>query len=1042
MQVLFLLTRFLLDVPGLIKSSIRSYHSTLVVRISLIFLCHATLYGQNHDIYFKHYNFQNGLSGPVTTVVQDHVGFIWLGTTDGLNRFDGKNFTVFRNIPGDSNSLSNNLINDLHVDSINNIWIATNGGLCYYSNRDQRFHSLDIPDSIDVNDRYRIYALAGSTPGGIWFATKSKIHYWSEQYQKLESYALPEGPNLHISSLYLDIHDKLWIGTNQTIVYLFDPVKKTMTPGPIISVYASKLNLSITITSFMPIDGDTLLAGAWYGGLQKIYSHNGQIFSSEVINEIESDHKKNIVKGIWPGENNTYWIGTYGSGLELYDHKTNQFIKCYRHQENNIHSLSNDYINDVLVDARGILWIGNEFGLDQYNPEADQFKLIKIETQTKETSIVRTPSAISQDKNDPFKLWISISGIGLFSVDRKTSKCSPYPLPQTSARTMDKNIYSIYSDPNGILWLGTRTGLFCFDPVKNKLWLPYPEDSLIPRGVHQIVEDPKGKMWFATNLNGIYCLDKKKSTWIHYSYQPGNPNSLPDNRIFCMIQDHAGKIWIGTQNKGLCSLHPESGKMVTYEHKKNDMSSLPDNNVYDIYEDASYNLWIATENGLASLDSNRTKIQSLGIQEGLSNNIIFSITPDHKGTLWLATNNGLSNFDIPKKKFKNYFIPLGLPNTRMDGASLITSDGQLYFSTSNYLITCDPESLVQKKHLPGIEVTGIKLFDHPLHYYKTNDQISPIQLKYFEDMLSFEFVSLNFNSPESNQYSYKLGGMEPDWMYCGSRQSVTYTNLPGGHYQFVARALNPNGEWSESRPVMIEITPPFWYSWWFISLLLLILGTILYSLFRFRINQILRLQKIRLNIARDLHDEIGSTLSSIHMVSTVSENHNQAEKNQDSFKMISKASGQVMELLHEIVWSITPLNDSMEMMIVHMKQFTSEILEPVNINFDFVTTGDFEKEIIPLHKRKDFYLIFKEAINNMSKYSGASMATIELSKLNKTLSLKISDNGCGIDLTHNSSGNGIKNMIARAKTIHAIFNIESRPGDGTMIRLELPLSHN
>jgi hypothetical protein len=378
----------------------------------------------------------------------------------------------------------------------------------------------------------------------------------------------------------------------------------------------------------------------------------------------------------------------------------------------------------------------------------------------------------------------------------------------------------------------------------------------------------------------------------------------------------------------------------------------------------------------------------------------------------------------------------------MDGATLLTSDGQLYFSTSSYIMESNPELLKRMANPSNVEITGIRLFDEPLHFYNSDKQVNPIKLNYKEDMLTFEFVSINYSNPESNQYSYKLQGLDEDWMYCGSRQNVTYTNLQGGHYQFIVRALNSNGEWVESRPVKIEITPPFWQTWWFITSVILGLSCILYSIFKFRINQLLRLQKIRLNIARDLHDEIGSTLSSIHMVSTVAEQNKVNEKSHDAFKMIAKASGQVMELLHEIVWSINPQNDSMDMMIIHMKQFTSEILEPVNINFDFNTNGDFEKEIIPLHKRKDFYLIFKEAINNMSKYSKATKADIQLSiQKNKNLILKVSDNGVGFDIKNYTSGNGIKNMIARAKSIQAHIHIDSKPGAGTAISLDIPLSH-
>jgi ligand-binding sensor domain-containing protein len=570
---------------------------------------------------------------------------------DGLNRFDGKNFTVFRNILQDTNSLINNIINDLYVDPQNRVWIATNGGLCYYSYQDQMFHRIDFSDSLEPTDKYRVYAIAGNQQEGIWFATKSKFHHIDVQTHTVSSYAIPSAPNLHLSEIFWDQANRLWIGTNQSKIYLFDPVSKNLKSGPINSMYSSQLNLTITSRVIQNFDGDTLLMGSWYGGLQKVYSKDQLVYCKEIINGISSDHKKNVVTGIRAWKNHQWWIATYGAGLFLYDGPSNRFIKSFRHQENNVHSLSNDYIHTILVDDQGILWIGNENGLDQYDAEANHFKLIKIETQTSETSILRVPSSMIENLKDSSQLWITISGIGLFTFDRNTAVYKEYPL-SFDHQPVDKNMYCVYYDHHRVLWIGSRTRLYCFDPLQNKVWLPCKVDSMMPRGVHTILKDQNGKMWFATNLSGIYSYDEKESTWQHYTYEANTKNSLPDNRIFSMILDHTGKIWLGTQNKGLCSFDPSTESIVTYEYQKGKLSGLPDNNVYDLYEDTDYTIWIATENGLAALDKERIKIKSYHMEDGLSNNIIFSITPDHHGHVWLATNNGISDFDIKKNKLK------------------------------------------------------------------------------------------------------------------------------------------------------------------------------------------------------------------------------------------------------------------------------------------------------------------------------------------------------------------------------------------------------
>jgi len=1007
--------------------------------ILVTLLCITTgAFGQLNDIHFKHYSYLEGLAAPVRCIIQDQVGFIWLGTTDGLHRFDGKNFTIFRNMPGDSNSLCNNIINHLALDQAGNIWIGTNGGLCYFSNRDYRFHQIDLPDTLEPGDRYRIHALTTHGPEEVWFATKSRVHQLNSINKNIISFNLPEIPHLNITELYLNHQGQVWIGTNQNGIYLLNPKTRQLILGSTSSSYSRKQNLSVTTKPILNFENDTLLIGSWYGGLQKIYLDGRIIQHQEIANLIEQDHKKHIVTGIGKWHSNQWWIGTYGSGLGLFDGNTNQFIHTYRFHPNEQHSLSNDYINDVFVDNGGILWVGTESGLDKYDEKSNLFKLIRIQGQSNETSVVRLPTSILEDNKIQDKLWLTVHGIGLLYLNPATSIIEPYHL-KGDASFDEKTIYSIYRDPDGLFWLGTRTGVYCFAADDHSVVRPKFPEGFSPTGVHKIIKDRTGKMWFATYSNGVYSLDQESGKIDHYSNQSGEKNQLPDNRIFCMLEDHQGNIWIGTQNRGLCQLNPITGKINYFDHHKNNIATLPDNNIYSLYEDSDHRIWIGTENGLALMDIKKGTIKTFGMQDGLVSNVIFSITPGQRNHLWLATNNGISDFDIQTYKFKNYFIPMGLPNNRMDGAAIFTSNSQLYFSSSSYLIHCDPKKLEAYGQTPPIVITGIRVFDKPIPFFNTEGRVEPIRLNYRQNMVSFEFTAINFNNPESNQYTYQLTGIDGDWMNCGSRQMVSYTNLSGGSYQFIVRSLHNNGTWYEALPVSLYIAPPFWKQWWFFGLTLFSLALVGYSFFQFRINQLVRLQKIRLNIARDLHDDIGSTLSSIHMVSTMAEQKTIAHPSAPLFKTISHASRQALDLMNEIVWSINPKNDRMEMMLIHMRQFTSELLEPVNINFSFSTSGEFNDVIIPLEKRKDFFLIFKEAINNLAKYSHATYVGIELSLKMKHLHLEISDNGRGFDLSQSTPGNGLKNMRSRADGIKGKLQIHSTPGQGTRIELVLPI---
>jgi signal transduction histidine kinase len=309
-------------------------------------------------------------------------------------------------------------------------------------------------------------------------------------------------------------------------------------------------------------------------------------------------------------------------------------------------------------------------------------------------------------------------------------------------------------------------------------------------------------------------------------------------------------------------------------------------------------------------------------------------------------------------------------------------------------------------------------------------------------MITFNFTALNFSNAFLNQYAYKLDGFDEDWIYCGNTQSATYTNLDGGTYTFHVKGANNDGTWNEEGTrAIIHVYPPFWRTWWFYTLCVFAIAGILYSLYRIRINQLIRLQNIRSRIARDLHDDIGSTLSSINMISSMADRRKEAgKKSAELFSTISSASSQALELMNDIVWSINPKNDRLEMILIRMRQYASEILEAADIPFTIEMDEHSRHILLPLEIRKDFYLIFKEAINNIAKYSHASHVNIRLHFHNHIVTLVIKDDGRGFDPTGTFYGNGLKNMQARASQLGGEVAVTSSPGSGTTIQLKIPLT--
>ena len=993
------------------------------------------------NIAFEHFTYEDGLSAPVTRIVQDSFGFIWLGTMDGLNRFDGRNFTVYRHNPKDTFTLNNNIINDLCVDPGNRVWAATNSGLCYFDFADGAFHSVTFDNTLEKIDRHRVHALANAKGGGIWFATKTQLHLWKNN-TPVATYHLPATRDFSIKWIYDDEEDLVWLGTSFGI-FVFNTKTSTFIYKEVKSPFSVERKLSVTVHPILPLNGDTMLIGSWYGGLQKVYLEGDSVICIPLEDQVETNPTKHVIRTLSKSKSGQWWIGSYGNGLSLFDPVTSAFTSHFHHNPSDAKSLSDEYVSDLFTDASGILWIGTAKGLDKFDPLTQQFKSIAIPSATGEFSIYRLPGSILEDRDDSSSIWLTVSGAGVFHFNTDSRKFKLYQHENNNPLSLpDNSVHIIFEDDQGRKWIGMRTGMCLFDPMTEK-FTPFAfPNNINPQGVHQIIQDKEKNLWFASFPSGVYCYKEATNEMVVYNHDDADSNSIQDNRVFCIMEDHAGYIWIGTQNRGLSRLDPTTGKFTFFEHVKNDNTTIPDNGVYDLYEDENEHLWIATENGLAEMDLKDYSIKTYTTFDGLCNNDIFSITPDLHGYYWLATNNGLSKFDPRNKIFKNYFINDGLPTNSITGATHLNSEGTLFFGTSGMISYCKPAKMSLNKRAPPVILTNFSIFDHRVPVMRDGDMLEPIRLSYQENMITFEFAALNFTNSNLNQYAYKLEGFDDKWIYCGSNQSATFTNLDGGTYIFRVKAANNDGTWNEEGThVTLIVQPPYWKTWWFYLLCTIGIGSILYLLYRFRINQLLRLQQIRLRISRDLHDDIGSTLSSINMISSMATRTMPEEKKaSDLFQTISSASRQAMELMSDIVWSINPKNDRMEMIMIRMRQYASEILEAAQISFNLTMDEECHNISLSIEDRKDFYLIFKEAINNVAKYSKARHAVINIHYKNRMLTLQVTDDGIGFDTEEKYQGNGLKNMKARATQLNGTISITSKREEGASLLLTIPVT--
>jgi ligand-binding sensor domain-containing protein/two-component sensor histidine kinase len=1006
---------------------------------------------------FEHISIQHGLShNTVHSIIQDSDGFIWFATEDGLNRYDGYNFKIFRNSRLDSSSLSDNFIWTLFEDSNGNIWVGTNnGGLNKYNSHTESF------------TRFMVNSESG---GGV--------------------------SNNSIRAIYEDKEGRLWIGTGGGGLNLFNKINETF------SVYLPQVKDNI-----LDIDEDNfgnLLVATDGSGIIKLDKNSGEFES--IINKSE-----NLINSIWSfavDDENNIWIGTNGSGLLKYDGKKFQSIEI---SSDNGLSQGSSNITDIHLIEENEIWVSTEGGLfrlnkngkilkSYYNIPTDQFSL--------RTNIIRRIYI-----DDTGILWVGTVGSGVNKLVFEYKKVKHYTHNPSVPNSLSHDIIrSVYEEKNGLLWIGTLGGgLNLYDPQTNNFnhfkHDPKNPKSLSNDGITAIHKDMKGNLWIGTWGGGLNKLSGNKYTnsFEHFEYQHGNKNSLINNIVQAIHEDSKGNLWIGTE-KGLDYFQPAKNKFIHFVSESSNDFSLSDNRIQSncIFEDSRGNLWIGTWNGLNKLVLNGKNIESNSLKfyryenesnnpfslsdsritaiyedaegqlwigthggglnrlvygndekeisfvnyskrEGLASNVIYGILGDDEGNLWISTNDGLSKFDIKNESFRNYQEGDGFQSNQFFwGASAKGRDGKLYFGGINGLNSFYPSELKDNPHIPPVYITEMQIFNKPLNISSNDSPLKKsimhtdlIELSYDIYVLSFEFVALDYVNSDYNKYEYMLVGFDQDWIPSGTRRYVTYSNLKNGEYEFKVKGSNNDGVWNkQGTSLKIIIETPFWKAWWFISLVVILFILLIIYFITSQFKQILAVERLRTKLAADLHDNIGSGLTEIAILSEVLSTRLQHESKDilKSLKMISTDSRQIIDKMSDIVWLANPKRDSLYDLILRLEDNYSELLSQTNISFKSKNLRSLENVSLTMEHRQHLFLIFKEGINNCITHGSCTEINLNADVKGKTLNMVLEDNGKGFDTAINARGNGLENMKNRAMKIGGDLKIFSSVGYGTKIQ--------
>ena len=795
----------------------------------------SSLYGQINklSIKFDNLSIKNGLSqSSPNCIFQDTRGLMWIGTEDGLNKYDGYSFIIYKPDQNNQYSISNSRILSITEDKSGDLWVGTNGGgLNKYDRKSDRFDSF-LPgkkDTVSIAGLI-VQCLLPLPNGDIWIGTENGLSIYRPATSRFID-PVEEFPDLRtlsgisIKALALDSNAIVFAGTSKGLFrfdtkkrllfhYLHNPSDSQSLPGD-------------EITALM-VDKDGRLWMGMETGLARM-ELNGSFIMVKSSAQIEGNTISAVpIKALLQDDAGDIWIGTFGNGLDIWSAQTGNFVN-YSYDYNNPYSLKNNEVLSLFKDFSGIIWAGTN-GIDIYNPKKEKFVLYDYVPYTREKLIFRNIHPIYED--DEGVLWIGSKSDGLHILDRtgKTyTRCVHNPNDLNSLSS--SRIRAIREFPKGILWVGTEDqGLNKINLDANRRptrfkhykFQPGNPNSISSNRIYSFFTDDSGKLWIGTD-NGLTIMNIESETFTQYLPDTANPGSLSNTTVYAIYGDKVGNTWLAT-DYGINKFNPVTGGFLHYVHQGNDENSVIHNEILSFCENRQGELWIGTYGkGLDKFNPVTEVFTHFTNISQLSTAVIYGILEDESGKLWISTNNGIIKFSPATGEINEFSIEDGLQSNEFNGTSYFKSQsGEMFFGGQYGFNSFFPHDVVIDSIPPKIILSDLQVRnksvvpgeDSPIRVQI--NEAKEIVLNYKQNNFTLYFSALHYANPALNQYKYKLEGFDDDWIDVGNKRFVSYTSLPYKTYTFRVIASNSDGVWNEKGlSVKIKIKPPFWATIWF-----------------------------------------------------------------------------------------------------------------------------------------------------------------------------------------------------------------------------------
>ena len=981
----------------------------------------------------------DGFSG--FALLQDLRGYIWCGTGQGLLRYDGQSAVFLRSDEDDPSTLSANHVNSLALGLDGSIWVGTSAGLDRLDPVTRKVRRFELPSSGKRPDgRTSVTALLADSSGTVWVGTQEDglfevrvMHIQGRDSLVVTSHRHRAGDprslsHDHVHALGVDPAGQggcILVGTSDGLNrlhvangacerYHHDPRDTTSLPhDEVWAIIAGEAG-----DVWMGTGSGVCRMPAWGASRFERLLPEGQgpVFT------LAFDAQGFL------------WFGTHASTVVRYDPHSGLAQKQSIEQE----FYGRRYVNGVyssLRDRWGSVWFGVHYGLERYDPARKRFEFVSL-PPSPDRWVVNTTAFCEDDRRN---IWIATDALGTYRFDPASSDTVRFSHQEGDPASLCwDEVTAIVKDRSGTLWFGTSNGLDRYDPVTESFEhirsaAPDGPDSrsLPGRCVYDLLVETGGRIWVATE-GGLSLLDPSTRRFAHF-LGPAQMEEL-GSFIGDVIQPASwsdGSLLIGS--RGLYRFSPTRGTIVRYRHgsgaAETDMSQM----VFGLLGDRSGTIWVSAYSGLYLLRPDGS-IHHLRVPGQTTAELVCPAVQDGEGDVWAGTaTSGVLRSGPEGQMLRRYDVKGGfLKNNFCLRGAFSSSDGTVYLGAPNGFLRFHPSQVADNPVVPDVHITAVHVLDRPVAFVDT----AQVRFHHGDNFIRFEFIGLCYTDPEKIQYAYRLEGLSDEWLHCGTERLASFTNLDPGTYVFRVKASNGDGLWNaQGASLRFVIDSPYWQTWWFRAASAILVAALAYGAYRFRIARMVALERLRLRIANDLHDDIGSDLSALALESDLlARRMSDGDPGRERLRAVGGTIRKAADNLRDVVWIVSPDRDSVCDLAERMREVASKL--PPDLVCEFRCEGKAPSAALHLEFKRHILMMFKEIMHNVASHSRASRVEVDLDLDRTRLRLCVQDNGIGFDPSAHHGGRGLRSLRARAAAIGGTLTIDSSHGRGTLICLE------